>query len=137
MENNQKRNLLNMAYYGMVALVVLFSVIFFIRVNQSTLPTLIQIIYYVWAVALIIAIIFDVYCTMKHNMKYYAGLILFVLALLCVIMAIVVFFNQGISFAVITEAEITYFINIILSFVPIKLGIFAYLFGQKIINFND
>ena len=34
---------------------------------------------------------FDVYCTMKHRMKYYAGLAFFVLALLCVLLCTTVF----------------------------------------------
>lgn len=137
MENNHKRILLSMAYYTLIGLGVLFSVLFVLRVAFSTLPLLIQIIYYVWALVLVITLFYDVYCTMKHRMKYYAGLIFFVLTLLCVIMAIVVFFVQGITFRLITTSEVTYFINMTLSFIPIKLGIFAFLFGEKIINFHD
>ena len=70
-------------------------------------------------------------------MKYISGLILYILAILSIIMAIDVFFMQGISIKTITNIEFTYFINMALSFIPIKLAIFAYLFGEKLINFND
>jgi len=137
MENNHKRILLSMAYYTLIGLGILFSVFFVLKVGFSTLPALIQIIYYVWSAGLILTLLFDVYCTMKHRMKYYAGLILFILTLLCVVMAVVVFVVQGITFRLVTETEIGYFITMVTSFMPIKLAIFAYLFGQKIINFHD
>lgn len=137
MENNQKRSLLNLAYYTLIALGVIFSVIFILRIAASTLPILIKIIYYIWSAVLIISLLFDVYCTMKHKKKYITGLIFFVLTILCVIMAAVVYFTQGISLALITTTEVTYFINMALSFMPIKLAIFAYLFGERIINFHD
>ena len=137
MENNQKRSLLNMAYYSLIGVSLIFSILFILRTSFSTLPFYIQIIYYIWSVALIINLIFDVYCTMKHRMKYISGLIFFVLSLLCVVMAIIVFFVQGISVEVIRTVEITYFMNIALSITPVTLGIYAFLFGEKIINFNN
>lgn len=137
MENNQKRSLLNMAYYTLIGVAIIFSVLFILRTSFSTLPFIIQIIYYIWSVALILNLLFDVYCTLKHRMKYISGLIFFILTVLCVVMAIVVFFAQGISIEVITVLEITYFINMFLSFTPIALGIYAFLFGEKIINFHD
>ncbi|MBE5745681.1 MAG: hypothetical protein E7359_00105 [Clostridiales bacterium] len=137
MENNQKRNLLNMSYYALIIGAILFSVVFFLRTTFSTLPIIIQIIYYVWTIALVLNLLFDVYCTMKHRMKYFSGLIFLILGVLCSIMAIVVFFVQGISLEIIGTNEITYFINIALSISPVVLGIYAYIFGEKIINFND
>jgi len=137
MENNQKRILLNMAYYTLVALGILFSVLFMLRIAASTLPVLIKIIYYIWSVVLIITLLFDIYCTMKHEKKYITGIIFFVLTILCVIMAAVVFFVQGISFGLITTTEVAYFINIALSFMPIQTAIYAFLFGERIINFHD
>ena len=137
MENNQKRSLLTMAYYSLIGVSIIFSILFILRTSFSTLPIYIQIIYYIWSVALIVSLIFDVYCTMKHRMKYYSGLAFFVLSLLCVVMAIIVFFVQGISVEVIRTIEITYFINIALSITPVTLAIYAFLFGEKIINFHD
>ena len=116
---------------------ILFSILFIIRVGFSTFPGLIKVIYYIWSAVLIITLLFDIYCTMKHEKKYIAGLIFFILTLLGVVMAIVVYFVQDISFRLITTTEVSYFINMALSFMPIKLAIFAFLFGERIINFND
>lgn len=137
MENNQKRGLLNLSYYALIAAGILFSVLFLIRVANTELSFIIQVIYYIWSAALILNLIFDVYCTMKHRMKYICGLIFFVLAILAVIMGIVVFISQGLSITLLTILEYTYFINIFLCFTPLVIGIYAYLFGQKIINFED
>lgn len=137
MENNQKRSLLNMAYFTLVGLGILFSVVFILRIGFSALPAIIKVIYYIWSAVLIISLLFDIYSTRKHQKKYIVGLLFFILTLLCVVMAIIVFIVQGISFRLITTLEVSYFINIALSFIPIKLAIFAFLFGEKIINFND
>lgn len=137
MENNQKRVLLNLAYFTLIGLGIIFSILFAVRVANSTLPILVQIIYYVWTAVLVITLIYDVYCTFRGGMKYYVGWIFFILTLLCVIMAAVVFVVDGISIAGIETAEIGYFINTMISFIPVKLAIFAFLFGQKIINFHD
>lgn len=137
MENNHKRILLNMAYYTLFGLGILFSVLFFLRTIYSTMPAYVKIIYYIWTVLLVCNLVFDVICTRKHIMKYISGIIYFILTLLCVVMAIDVFFMQGISLQVVTNIEFTYFIDMILSFAPIIVGIYAYLFGERIINFND
>lgn len=137
MENNQKRTLLNLAYYTLTGLGVLFSVLFFLRTIYSTMPAYIKIIYYVWTVLLVGNLMFDIICTRKHTMKFISGIIYFILSLLCVVMAIDVFFVQGISLQVLTTFEFSYFIDVVLSFTPVIIGIYAYLFGEKLINFND
>lgn len=136
MENNHKRILLNMAYYTLFGLGVLFSVLFFLRTIYSNVPTYIKIIYYVWTALLVGNLVFDVFCTRKRMMKYIVGIVYFILTLLCVVMAIDVFFTQGVSIQVITNLEFTYFIDVVLSFTPVMLGIYAYLFGEKLINFD-
>lgn len=137
MENNHKRILLNMAYYTLFGLGVLFSVLFFLRTIYSNVPTYIKIIYYIWTALLVGNLVFDVVCTRRHEMKYICGIAYFVLTLLCVVMAIDVFFTKGVSLQAITSIEFTYFIDTILSFIPVTLGIYAYLFGEKLINFYD
>ena len=137
MENNHKRILLNMSYYTLFGLGVLFSILFILRTIYSDMQLYVKIIYYVWSAGLIGNLIFDVICTRKHEMKYISGFIYFVLTLLCVVMAIDVFFMQGISFRTITNVEFTYFIDMVLSFTPIVISIYAFLFGEKLINFND
>lgn len=137
MGNNHKRILLNMAYYTLFGLGVLFSVLFFLRTIYSNMQLYIKIIYYVWTAGLVGNLVFDVVCTRRHEMKYISGMIYFVLTLLCVVMAIDVFFMQGINLKSITNLEFTYFIDMVLSFTPIMISIYAYLFGERLINFND
>ncbi len=135
MENSQKRVLLNMAYFTLIGLAIISCVFFILRISFSNLPLYIQIIYYIWTGALILNLSFDIVCTIQKRMKFISGIIMFVLTLLGVVMAVDVFFMQGVSFKAITSLEITYFINISLSFMPLYLGIFAYIFGEKIISF--
>ena len=135
MENSQKRVLLNMAYFTLIGLAIISCVFFILRISFSSLPLYIKIIYYIWAGALILNLSFDIICTIQKRMKFISGIIMFVLTLLGIIMAIDVFFMQGVTFKAITSLEITYFINTSLSFMPLYLGIFAYIFGEKIVSF--
>jgi len=137
MENNQKRILLNMAYYSLFGLSILFTVLFVLRIVYSNLPLYIQIIYYAWSAVLIFNLIFDLICTRRNSMKFISGIIYFILAFLTVVMAVDVFFMKGVSFRAITNLEFVYVIEMILNFTPITLAIYAYLFGEKIINFKD
>lgn len=136
MENNQRRILLNMAYFTLVGLAIIFCVFFILRVVFSNFALYVKIIYYIWSGALILNLAFDIICTIVRRMKFISGLIFFILTLLGVVMAVDVFFMQGVTFRAITSLEVTYFINISLSFMPIYLGIFAFIFGEKIINFE-
>lgn len=135
MENSQKRVLLNMAYFTLIGLAIVSCVLFILRISFSNLPLYIKILYYIWAGALILNLSFDIVCTIQKRMKFISGIIMFVLTLLGVVMAVDVFFMQGVTFKAITSLEITYFINISLSFMPLYLGIFAYIFGEKIVSF--
>ena len=137
MENNQKRSLLNLSYYTLIILGIITSVLFAIRVASTAIPALIQVVYYVWTAVLVITLIFDVICTRNGGRKYISGMIFYILFVLCAIVPMVIFFTQGLTFAGITLAETNYFINIVLSFIPIILGIYAFIFGERIINFND
>lgn len=136
MENNQRRILLNMAYFTLIGLAVVACVFFILRVSFSNMLLYVKIIYYIWAGILILNLAFDIICTINKNWKFISGIIFFVLTLLCVVMAVDVFFMQGVTFKAITSVEITYFINISLSFMPIYLGVFAFLFGEKLVNFD-
>lgn len=135
MENSQKRVLLNIAYFTLIGLAIISCVFFILRISFSLLPLYIKIIYYIWAGALILNLSFDIVCTIQKRMKFISGIIMFVLTLLGIIMAVDVFFMQGVTFKAITNLEITYFINTSLSFMPLYLGIFAYIFGEKIVTF--
>lgn len=134
MESYHKKILLNIAYYTLIGLGFLSTVLFILKVAFSNMPVYIQIIYYIWCGFLILYLIFDVFCTIKQRLKFISGIILFVLALLCVILAVDVFFMQGVSFRAITNLEVTYFINMSLSFLPVYLSFFAFIFGERIVE---
>lgn len=136
MENNQKKVLLQMAYYSLAGLAIVFSLFFIYRTIYSGMPLYIRIIYYVWSGTLVLTMVYDIICTLKKEMKFISGVILFVLAILSVIMAVDVFFMQGVNFRTIRTLEITYFIDMTLSFVPMTLSVFAFLFGEKLIEFE-
>lgn len=134
MQIDQKKVLLNITYYTLIGLSLLTSVLFILKVAFGNFPMYIKIIYFIWSGLLILYIAFDVFCTIRRVLKFVSGIILFVLALICVIMAVDVFFMQGVSFRAVTNLEVTYFINMSLSFLPVYLSFFAFIFGEKIVE---
>lgn len=134
MQIDQKKVLLNITYYTLIGLSLLTSALFILKVAFGNFPMYIKIIYFIWSGLLILYIAFDVFCTIKRVLKFVSGIILFVLALICVIMAVDVFFMQGVSFRAVTNLEVTYFINMSLSFLPVYLSFFAFIFGEKIVE---
>lgn len=136
MTENQKRILLNITYYTLVGLSFLSCVLLILRIIFSNLPLYIQILYYVWSGLLFFYLIFDIVCTNKKRLKFVSGIVLFILSLICVILAVDVFFVQGVTFTQVRNLEVTYFINTSLSFFPVYLAFFAFIFGEKIVNFK-
>lgn len=134
MQIDQKKVLLNITYYTLIGLSLLTSALFILKVAFANFPMYIKIIYFIWSGLLILYIAFDVFCTIRRVLKFVSGIILFVLALICVIMAVDVFFMQGVSFRAVTNLEVTYFINMSLSFLPVYLSFFAFIFGEKIVE---
>lgn len=134
MQIDQKKVLLNITYYTLIGLSLLTSALFILKVAFGNFPMYIKIIYFIWSGLLILYIAFDVFCTIRRVLKFVSGIILFVLALICVIMAVDVFFMQGVSFRTVTNLEVTYFINMSLSFLPVYLSFFAFIFGEKIVE---
>ncbi len=135
MESYHKKILLNIAYYTLIGLGFLSCVLFILKVAFSNLPLYLKIIYFIWCGFVILYLCFDVFCTIKRMLKFVAGIILFVLSLISVVLAVNVFIVQGISFRSVTNLEVTYFINMSLSFLPIFLSFFAFIVGEKIIEY--
>jgi len=134
MSEIQKKILLNMSYFTLISLSIVCSGFFVFRTYYSNFAEYIKIIYYILTGLLVLNLIYDIICTIRKSSKFIVGIILFALAIAAIIMSTDVLIMEGITFKVISEIEIRYFINTIFSFAPFALAIFAFLLGESLID---
>ncbi len=132
MENSSKRGFVNLVYYSLIVLSLLLTGLFLWRIIMSNVPMYIQVLYGIWAAILILTIIYDIFCTLSGRMKYISALILYLLALIAVIMAIVLFFALGMNTAFGTFTEVRYIGLLLLSFTSVVVSIVAYCTGKRV-----
>lgn len=132
MENSSKRGFVNLVYYSLIVLSLLLTGLFLWRIIMSNVPMYIQVLYGIWAAILILTIVYDIFCTLSGRMKYISALILYLLTLIAVIMAIVLFFALGMNTAFGTFTEVRYIGLLLLSFASVVLSIIAYCAGKRV-----
>ncbi len=130
MELTHKRILQSMLYYSMLALTIILSVFFMITLSMKDTMLYARIIYYIWTGVLVASLIFDIVCTIMHKNKFVVGLILFVLAVLWLVMAIIVYFNLSTG-AMLVAANMGLFNRlVVLSFILTGMSIFTFITGE-------
>ena len=96
MSVNNKRWLSNIVYYTLAILALLASAFFVYCLSVNAIALWAKIVYFVWAGLVIGVIIFDVICTTTGESKQIAGLIIYILSLLALAMACILYFiNSG------------------------------------------
>ena len=116
MSVNGKRILSSITYYTLAVLTLLASAFFIYCLSVKGVAMWARIIYYVWTAVVIGVTIFDVICTNAGEGKFVSGLIVYVLSILAVVMACILYFvNSGM------EGLATDFFNLFISVSMISL----------------
>lgn len=91
-----KRILSSIAYYTLIALTLAFSAFFIFCVSVKDVQMWVKVVYYIWTAVVIGTSIFDVICTNVGEGKFISGLMVYVLSVLAVAMACILYFmNVG------------------------------------------
>ena len=116
MSVNGKRTLSSIVYYTLAVLTILASAFFIYCLSVKDVSMWARVIYYVWTAVVIGVTIFDVICTNSGEGKFVSGLIVYVLSILAVAMACILYFaNSGM------EGLATEFFNLFISVSLISL----------------
>lgn len=91
MDLTAKKVLVNLFYYSLAFLIVLFSVLFMVLIGTKTLATYQMIIYYIWAGIAIAVVVFEVFASMRNRYKLVVGLIIYGLTFLCLLVGFIVY----------------------------------------------
>ena len=117
-----KRNLSTIVYYTLAILTIAMSAFFIYCLSVKDVVLWAKIIYFIWIGLVIGVTIFDVICTSSGEGKTVSGFIIYVLSLLAVAMACILYFmNSGMN------GLATEFFNLFISVSLISLFTTGYL----------
>lgn len=122
MSVNNKRTLSTVVYYTLAALALISAGFFLYCLLNREVVMWAEIIYYIWIALVVGAVIFDVICTSTGEGKQTSGLIIYILSLLSVIVAGILYFMNSGAGGLATE-----FFNIFLSVSLISLMTSGYM----------
>ncbi len=125
MSVSNKKLLSTIAYYTLIVLSILSSAFFIYALTVKDVVMSAKVIYFIWAAVVIVVAIYDVICTRAGRSKFISGLIIYVLSILAVIMACVLYFiNTGV------DGLATDFFNIFISVSILSLMTTGYLIAS-------
>ena len=125
MSVSNKKLLSTIAYYTLIVLSILSSAFFIYALTVKDVVMWAKVIYFIWAAVVIVVAIYDVICTRAGRSKFISGLIIYVLSILAVIMACVLYFiKTGV------DGLATDFFNIFISVSILSLMTTGYLIAS-------
>lgn len=89
-----KRNLSTVVYYTLVILTLAMSAFFIYCLSVKDVAMWAKVVYFIWIGVVIGVTIFDVICTSSGEGKTIAGFIVYILSLLAVAMACILYFTN-------------------------------------------
>ena len=134
MDANLKRVLLNMTYYTLIGVMVAFEIFLMITLAGASLANWERVVFYILAIALVLAVIYDVICTIMHRQKYIAGFILYVITIAMVVFTLIVFAINSDNGRLFIDISERFFRIILISYLINALAIAIYCTGEKLIT---
>ena len=125
MSVSNKKLLSTIVYYTLIVLSILNAGFFIYALMVKDVAMWAKVIYIIWSVVVIAVAIYDVICTRARKSKFVSGLIIYVLSILAVVMACILYFiNSG------ADGLATDFYNIFLSVSILSLMTTGYLIAS-------
>ena len=134
MSVDNKRVLSSIVYYTLAALTLLSTAFFIYVLSVRDVVLWARVIYYIWSGFLIGAVIFDIICTTTGESKMISGYIFYILGVLSVAMAIILYFinSRGVALA---ANFFNMFVSVsIVSLMAIGYGIATWCTGEKLVE---
>ncbi|MBR6778602.1 MAG: hypothetical protein IKM43_00400 [Clostridia bacterium] len=92
MSVESKRKLSVIVYYTLVILAIVSAIFFAYTLIIQNMVMWAKVVYFIWVGLVIGAVIYDVICTTTKESKYMSGWIVYILSLLSVVVAVVLYF---------------------------------------------
>ena len=92
MSVENKRKLSTIVYYTLAIMTVIFAGFFGFALVVRDVAMWAKVVYFIWIAVVIGAVIFDIICTINNEGKTLVGLVVYVLSILAVTMAAILYF---------------------------------------------
>ncbi len=136
MEAENKKFLLNLAYYGTIVLTIMLGIAFLIFMPMREVAVYQRVVYYIWTILLILTIIFDIIAVSKNDFKYLIGLIIAGLAFLCIVVGFIVYVSLSVDWLIPYYAMGRFALLVGFSAVLTIMTIVIFCVGEKLIDLN-
>ena len=133
MDANLKKTLLNIVYYSLIAVMVAFVVFFMISLGNASMANWERVCYYILISLLVIAVIYDIICTMNHGNKYIAGFILYIVTLAVIILSLIIFALNSDNGRLLIDISERFNRLILFSYLINAFAVLIYCTGEKLI----
>ena len=134
MDANLKKTLLTMTYYTLIGGMVALEIFFMITLAGASLAMWERVVYYILAAALVVAVVYDIICTIMHRQKYIAGFVLYVITIVTVVMSLIVFALNSENGRLLLDISEKFFRLILFSYLINALAIAIFCTGEKLIT---
>lgn len=102
MSVENKRKLSTIVYYTLAVLTLIFAGFFGFALVVRDVAMWAKVVYFIWIAIVVAAVIFDIMCTINNEGKTIVGLVVYVLSLLAILMAAILYFmnttRNGLAF---------------------------------------
>lgn len=96
MSVENKRKLSTIVYYTLAVMTLIFAGFFGFALVVRDVAMWAKVVYFIWIAVVVGAVIFDIICTGNNDGKTLVGLVVYVLSILAVVMAAILYFmNTG------------------------------------------
>jgi hypothetical protein len=136
MEFNGKKILLNMVYYTVCALLLATGVTFMIFLALSDTRTILKVGYFILTTLFVLLMLFDIICTNLTHMKFVSGLVLYVLTIVTIVMAFIVYGTWSTRGMIAVDLVNMFSTLTSMSFILAILNIIIFCVGQKIVEYR-
>lgn len=138
MDISAKRVLNNLYYYTVALFVLVFSVLFMVRMAGLALASYQMVVYYIWTAIAIVLVIADVIATMMNNRyKYLISLCIYGLMVLAVIVGFIVYAAMQVG-GVIPAGSLGMFNTLIFFSLGLTVGLIVVnSLGYKVVELNE
>lgn len=133
MDANLKKTLLNIVYYSLIAVMVAFVVFFLVSLSNASMANWERVCYYILIILLVLAVIYDIICTMRHSQKYIAGFILYIVTLAVIILSLIIFALNSANGRLLIDISERFNRLILFSYLINALAVLIYCTGEKLI----
>ena len=134
MTAKQKNVLLNMTYYTLSAVTIIFCVLFMIFLATQSTGLYQQIMYYILTSLIVIFMALDIIFTAIKKNKYITGIFIYVLTLVTIALGCVLYLVMNVDGAIPQANLFSYMGMMSLSYMPMIMLIVAYCVGEKLVS---